>query len=204
MKNGTFQLACGAILFLSTTILLDSCRDANIVAIDSQIVATLIVAPTLPTSPYNYANLVLPNYLTTPPVVGIINTPNNNQITDNGATLGRVLFYDKNLSFNNLVSCASCHKQAFSFSDTATFSSGFLGGNTTRNSMSLLNARYYPNGHFFWDERSASAEAQASRPIVNAVEMGMTMPSLVTRLRSVSYYPTLFQKAYGTTTIDSA
>jgi cytochrome c peroxidase len=137
-------------------------------------------------------------------VNGQNNTPANNAITNHGATLGRVLFYDVNLSANNTKSCASCHRQANAFSDPTAFSTGFQGGLTARNSMSLLNARYYPNGRFFWDERASSAEAQASRPIVHPVEMGMTMPALVTKLQHISYYPQLFQNAYGTSTIDSA
>ena len=160
--------------------------------------------PVLPATLFNYAAQVLPAYLTSPQVAGQNNTPPNNPITDQGATLGRVLFYDKSLSLNNTTSCASCHQQANSFSDPARFSRGFAGGLTTRNSMSLINARYYPNGRFFWDERSVSAEAQASQPIVHPVEMGMTMPSAVAKLRTLNYYPGLFQNAYGTPTIDSA
>ncbi len=160
--------------------------------------------PILPATPYNYANIALPNYLTTPQINGQNNTPASNPITNAGATLGRVLFYDPNLSANNTIKCASCHRQANSFSDPNQFSLGFAGGFTTRNSMSLLNARFYPNGHFFWDERAASAEAQASGPIKNPVEMGMTMPGLVTKLQGVSFYPALFQAAFGTPGIDSS
>lgn len=163
----------------------------------------LIGYPVLPLVPYNYANLPLPAYLNSPQVNGQKNAPANNLVTDLGATLGRVLFYDKNLSANNSIACASCHKQAFAFSDPAQFSTGFNGGKTGRNSMSLINAAYYPNGHFFWDERAASAEAQASGPIKNAVEMGMTMPSLVAKLQGLPYYPGLFKQAYGTPGIDS-
>lgn len=170
----------------------------------SEIAAEERATPNLPPSPYNYANITLPAYLTTPPIAGQNNTPASNPITNHGATLGRVLFYDPALSANNTKSCASCHRQANAFTDPARFSTGFSGGLTTRNSMSLLNARYYPNGRFFWDERAASAEAQASRPIVHPVEMGMTMPALVTKLRGISYYPQLFQNAFGTPTVDSA
>jgi cytochrome c peroxidase len=187
----------------SLSILLASCKKEDATNSVSNASATDRSAPTLPTNPYNYANLPLPAYLTGPNINGQINTPPNNQITDYGATLGRVLFYDKNLSANNTISCASCHQQAFSFSDPAVLSTGFNGGHTTRNAMSLLNAKYYPDGHFFWDERAASAEAQASRPIVNPVEMGMTMPGVVTKIQGLSYYPTLFKKAFGTSGIDS-
>jgi cytochrome c peroxidase len=176
---------------------------ASLTADDTQRMVTELV-PELPTTPYNYANIQLPAYLSAGPILGQINTPANNQITDNGATLGRVLFYDKKLSLNNTVACASCHHQENGFSDSKKFSTGFAGGSTDRNSMSLLNARYYPNGRFFWDERAVNAEAQATMPIVHPVEMGMTMKALVTKLQGVSYYPSLFQKAFGTTTIDSS
>src|SRR6185503_10837961 len=110
----------------------------------------------LPATPYNYSNPALPAYLQTPNIQGQINTPANNPITDWGATLGRVLFYDKNLSVNNTIACASCHKQATAFSDLNAKSNGFNGGLTGRNSMPLTDAKYYPNGHFFWDQRAAT------------------------------------------------
>lgn len=161
-------------------------------------------APNLPATLLNYANIPLPAYLNTPQIRNQINTPPNNPITDAGATLGRVLFYDKSLSANNTVSCASCHQQNHAFSDPARFSRGFSGGLTTRNSMSLVNARYYNNGRFFWDERAASLEAQASQPIVHPVEMGMSIPGVVAKLRTLDYYPALFQGAFQSPTIDSA
>jgi cytochrome c peroxidase len=163
----------------------------------------LVQNPNLPSTPYNYANPSLPNYLQTPPIQGQDNTPANNQITDAGATLGRVLFYDKNLSYNNTTSCASCHLQTNGFSDVSTLSKGFAGGNTGRNSMGLINARYYPGGKFFWDERASSAEDQALKPIQDHVEMGMNLDSLINKLNSIGYYPALFQNAFGDKTINS-
>jgi len=65
-----------------------------------------------------------------------------NAITDKTATLGRVLFYDKNLSINNTIACASCHKQEFAFGDTATTSLGVENGRAIRHSMRLINTRY--------------------------------------------------------------
>jgi cytochrome c peroxidase len=159
--------------------------------------------PTLPDVVFNYANPDLPAYLTTPPVNGQDNTPANNQVTDAGATLGRVLFYDKNLSANNTVACASCHDQANSFTDPEQFSIGFEGGATPRNSMSLLNARYYPNGQFFWDERAATLEDQTLMPIQDHIEMGMELDDLVAKLEMIEYYPELFEVAFGDDAIDS-
>lgn len=158
----------------------------------------------LPATPFNYANPSMPAYLTAPPIQGQINTPAGNQITDNGATLGRVLFYDKNLSINNTIACASCHKQTNAFSDPVAKSTGFNGGFTGRNSMSLIDAKYYPNGRFFWDQRAATLEDQVLTPIQDLVEMGMTLPALETKLKALAYYPTLFTKAFGDATITSS
>ena len=157
----------------------------------------------LPATPFNYANITLPGYLNTPNITGQINTPGNNPITDNGATLGRVLFYDKNLSVNNSIACASCHQQSKAFSDNAVKSLGFNNGQTGRHSMGLTMAKYYPNGRFFWDQRAVTLEDQVLRPIQDAVEMGMTLGALVTKLKSLAYYPPLFQKAFGDENITS-
>jgi len=153
--------------------------------------------PALPVTPYNYANVTLPPYFNAPPINGQDNTPGNNQVTNAGATLGRVLFYDKHLSANNTVACASCHKQSEGFSDNAVFSTGFEGGLTGRNSMGLANAMYYTNGHFFWDERAASLEAQVLMPIQDGTEMGMNLTDLVNKLSEVEYYEDLFTDVYG-------
>lgn len=157
----------------------------------------------LPATPFNYANIAQPAYLNTPNILGQINTPAANPITDNGATLGRVLFYDKSLSINNTIACASCHKQATAFADPLAKSKGFNGGLTGRNSMGLTDAKYYPNGRFFWDQRAATLEDQTLMPIQDLVEMGMTLPELETKLRTLAYYPPLFTKAFGDNTINS-
>lgn len=157
----------------------------------------------LPAAPYNYANPTLPVYLTNPAINGQINTPGNNPVTDDGATLGRVLFYDKNLSANNTVACASCHKQSLGFTDNQVKSLGFNGGQTGRHSMGLTDAKYYPNGRFFWDQRAVTLEDQVLRPVQDAVEMGMTLTALVTKLKTKDYYPPLFKKAFGDENISS-
>ncbi len=152
----------------------------------------------IPESPFNYTNLQLPFYFTGPGVAPNDNTPvNTNPTTNDGATLGRVLFYDKNLSLNNTIACASCHKQENSFTDPNTFSTGFNNGKTTRSSMTIVNSRYYSNGKFFWDERAVTLEDQTLMPIQHPVEMGMTLDSLEKRLAEKDYYKVLFSKAFG-------
>lgn len=152
---------------------------------------------------FNYANQNVPNYITKD------NTPGTNPLDNKVATLGRVLFYDKNLSDNNTISCASCHQQAFAFGDPLTTSVGLDGGNTGRHSMRLINSRFSNEGKFFWDERAASLEDQVTQPIQDHVEMGFSgtngdpdFSDLVTKLSSITYYQTLFEYAFGDTTIN--
>lgn len=160
--------------------------------------ANPLAALNLPATPYNYANLPLPFYLDT---LQADNTPPNNPITDDGATLGRVLFFDRALSINNTVACASCHQADKALSDPRVLSIGHGGGQTGRHSMSLVNSRYYANRRFFWDERAATLEAQVLLPIQDTVEMGLTLDQLVARVRGQVYYPTLFTKAFGDTAV---
>jgi len=157
----------------------------------------------LPATPFNYANVQLPGFFLNNDLQREDNTPNNNPITDNGATLGRVLFYDKKMSANNTVSCASCHQQENGFSDPNVLSVGFEGGLTGRNSMGLANARYYQNGRFFWDERANTLEDQVLMPIQDHVEMGMTLGELETKLAAEDYYASLFTTAFGDTEVTS-
>ena len=162
-----------------------------------------VSVPTLPSTPYEYANVALPAHFNDAAIVSADNTPITNPITNEGAALGRVLFYDPLLSANDTISCSSCHRQEFGFSDPAPVSTGFAGGTTDRNSMGLANGRYYQNGKFFWDERAATMEAQALMPIEDPIEMGMTLAALEVKLAATSYYPNLFEDAFGDSAITS-
>lgn len=178
MNKGT-SIAFATLLLMLLTI--SSCSDTeqNDPADESKL--------TLPEAPFDYARLDLPNHFTTDvpgqvlptSINGTDNIPADNPITDNGATLGRVLLNDKSLSANSTISCASCHKQEQGFSDEAILSVGFDGGTTGRHSMTLNNARYYQRGRFFWDERAATLEEQVLMPFQDPVEMGMTLEQLV-------------------------
>jgi cytochrome c peroxidase len=145
----------------------------------------------------NYANQAVPRYITR-------NNTGQNAIQDRTATLGRVLFYDTNLSVDNSLSCASCHKQEFAFSDTAVASKGVLGGVTVRHSMRLINARFAQESKFFWDERAASLETQTTMPIQDHLEMGFSgqngranMAALLKKVAAIPYYKELFTWTYG-------
>jgi cytochrome c peroxidase len=157
-----------------------------------------------PNNLLNYANQGKPAYI-------VKENTGGNPITNTKATLGRVLFYDKNLSIDNTVSCASCHKQEFAFSDTAIASKGVQGGTTGRHSMRLVNARFGIEAKFFWDERAATLEQQTTRPIQDHAEMGFSgqsgrpgLSSLLTKLQGINYYNELFKFVYGDINVTEA
>jgi len=152
----------------------------------------------------NYANQAKPAYI-------LKDNSRNNPITNSKATLGRVLFYDKNLSTNNTISCGSCHKQNLAFSDIAPVSDGVEGGKTVRHSMRLINSRFARETKFFWNERALTLELQTTMPIQDHLEMGFSglsgrgnMISLLAKLSKINYYKELFRFVYGDTTVTEA
>ena len=166
-----------------------------------------VAVPMLPARTYRYTNAKLPSHLRESELRELDNTPADNPLTAAGATLGRVLFYDTQLSVNNTIACASCHLQQHAFSDPRRFSIGFEGGRTGRNSMGLVNLRFsnLKGSHpgFFWDERAATLEDQTLMPIQDPVEMGMELADLEAKLQQLPYYPMLFEAAFGTTKVTS-
>ena len=134
-----------------------------------------------------------------------------NTISNAKATIGRVLFYDKNLSINNTISCASCHKQEFAFSDPEIVSKGVEGGLTQRHSMRLVNSRFAVERKFFWDERAASLEIQTTQPIQDHAEMGFSgqngrpgLNTLLSKLQGIAYYNELFKFVYNDLNVTEA
>ena len=155
----------------------------------------------LPETPFHYAGIDLPAHFKTQAARRFDNTSSDNPLTDNGATLGRALFYDTRLSVNNTIACGSCHEQKRAFSDPKRVSKGFEGQLGDRNAMSLVNLRYHPRGRFFWDERARSLEQQVLMPIQSKVELGQDLNRLVEILSRDGRYPELFRKAFGDSAI---
>ena len=121
------------------------------------------------------------------------------------------MFYDKNLSIDNSISCGSCHKQQFAFSDTAIASKGVVGGFTGRHSMRLVNSRFATEIKFFWDERAANLEQQTTQPVKDHAEMGFSglsgrpgIAALLTKLQAIGYYNELFKFVYGDINVTEA
>jgi cytochrome c peroxidase len=151
----------------------------------------------LPETPDRYSDIDLPAHFQTPVARRFDNTPADNPVTDAGATLGRVLFYDTRLSANNTVSCGSCHVQKNAFVDPNRFSKGFEGKPTDRHAMSLVNLRHYTRGRFFWDERGRTLEEAVLVPVQSKAEMGQDLTRLTEVLAEDQHYPGLFKEAFG-------
>jgi len=159
---------------------------------------TQMMAPKLPEIPFDYvsASSNAPDWFVD------YRGPINNQLTNDGATLGRVLFYDKTLSRNNTVSCGSCHRAQNGFSDFKPFSVGFDFGMTARNAMPITNASQQTQ--YFWDCRVKSLEDMVLKPVQNHIEMGMEDSTfLIQKLNKVYFYAPLFEKAFGSPEITS-
>lgn len=163
--------------------------------------ARIPAVPVLPASPYIYGE-PLPGHLAG--LGALDSTPEHNKLTNAGATLGRVLFFDRQLSRNGLVACASCHTQAVGFDDPTRFSIGFAGRITRRSAMTLTNARFNPQGRYFRDQRALALEAQVLEPFADLVEMGLERGELVARVSSRRFYQPLFEAAFGNREVSEA
>jgi cytochrome c peroxidase len=145
----------------------------------------------------NYEGQTAPNFITKLNEGG-------NPISDAGATLGRVLFYDTALSIDDTISCSSCHTQSMGFGDADIVSTGVEGGVTGRHSMRLINTQFADETNFFWDERADSHEAQETQPLTDPNEHGFSgengradFAALVTKLEALEYYEELFTFTFG-------
>lgn len=164
------KISLSALAVLMITLVILSCKKPNLNADENGAHSS---SPTLPATPYDYKV----------------------SFNDHLAALGRVLFYDKNLSLNNSVSCASCHQQARAFCDNQQFSTGVEDMKTERNTPSI----FAKQSRVFWDGRASSMSDLALRPVKNHVEMKFEdLQALSAKLASLNYYPDLFKKAFPT------
>ncbi len=127
--------------------------------------------------------------------------PEDNPLTVEGVKLGRMLFYETALSGDGTQSCASCHRQANAFSDTAKLSTGIRGMQGKRQAMAVFNMLWNKN-EFFWDGRAHLLRDQAILPIQDALEMDETLPNVVSKLSAMTTYTDQFSKAFGSSEIN--
>jgi len=128
--------------------------------------------------------------------------PPENPVTTEKVELGRRLYFDKRLSSDGTVACATCHDPAKGFADGRRVAEGVGQQKGARNSPTVLNAVF--NEFQFWDGRAATLEEQAKLPLINPIEMGLKdWPEVEAKVRAVPEYQAAFQKLNGrTATID--
>lgn len=119
------------------------------------------------------------------------------QLTDlkTSADLGNRLFFDKILSSDKSISCASCHKPEFAYADTVALSMGVNGKRAGRNTPTAMNMAN--RNAFFWDGRAATLEEQALGPIENPNEMNLPISEAIIRLNKSEFYLSAFQKIFN-------
>lgn len=156
----------------TAVILLFSCRKN-----EADLATSPLAYPKLPSTPYNY----------------LVNS-------DELATLGRVLFYERALSLNNSVSCGSCHRQENAFADNKRFSRGLHNTLTPRNTPAIVTDITSFNGpnKRFWDGRAANMDTAVLMPVANSAEMHIfNFNDLPRKLSQLGYYQQLFADAFG-------
>jgi len=128
--------------------------------------------------------------------------PEDNVLTKEGVALGRMLFYEKALSKDGSMACASCHKQENAFTDTNKFSIGVEGLPGKRQAMAIFNMAWNDNA-FFWDGRAKLLRDQALMPIQDHLEMNETLENVVQKLNDKPEYINAFNKAFDSEEISS-
>jgi cytochrome c peroxidase len=122
--------------------------------------------------------------------------PADNPYSVEKAALGRLIYFDKRLSADSTVACASCHAPQFAFTDGQPVATGVRGQKGGRSAPTVINSAY--NAVQFWDGRAPTLEEQAKGPIANPIEMANSHEEVVRRLAAIPGYRDRFQAAFGT------
>lgn len=121
--------------------------------------------------------------------------PEDNPQTAEKIALGKMLYFDKRLSKDGTISCATCHDPEAAWTEHRATSEGIDGQIGGANSPTVINAAYAKKQ--FWDGRAESLEEQALGPIANPIEMGHDLDVLVKELAQIPEYKDAFQKVFG-------
>lgn len=122
-------------------------------------------------------------------------TASDNPFTAKAASLGKILFFDTRFSSDGAVSCASCHLPDKAFTTALRRAQGVRGQLGHRNAPTILNTAH--QARLMWDGRFQLLEGQASFPVSDPGEMGLSDQELTRRLNAIPGYVRLFQETYG-------
>ena len=127
--------------------------------------------------------------------VGDAPSPKENPATKERVELGHMLFFDRRLSGDGTMNCATCHMPDMGFSDGLPIALNYPTTRNWRNSPTLINTAFMK--FLFHDGRAASLEEQALFPVMSAFEMNQNLDFVVEEIRIVPEYVGMFEKAFG-------
>lgn len=153
------------------------------------------------TDPKNHAELEVELPLGLRAGAGQVKGLKDNPLTRAKIELGRQLYFDKRLSVDATISCASCHSPGEGYAAHTQFGVGVREQQGGRNSPVSYNRIL--SDKQFWDGRAASLEEQAKGPIANPIEMANTHDACVATLQKIEGYQLQFEKIFGSVTIDN-
>lgn len=143
-----------------------------------------------------YSQVAPQDWLGVPSYFPTFPTTSTNPMTQAGVALGEKLFFDKRLSGNNQISCATCHQPQLSFTEGSALSTkGISGKPLLRHVPPIINLAWSTNG-LFWDGGSTNLESQAFAPLAHEDEMYQDLEELVAELNESENYQQLFQDAF--------
>ena len=121
--------------------------------------------------------------------------PKDNPLTEAKIELGKKLFFEKLLSRDSSISCASCHNPKYAFTDGLVKAKGIKDREVTRNTPTLTNIAY--NTSFLRDGVNPSLEAQVIVPIHEKNEFDFHILLAAERLKKKKGYVDLSLAAFG-------
>ena len=127
--------------------------------------------------------------------------PENNPYSSEKAQLGRLLYFDKRLSADGKIACATCHQVQRAFTDNLPVSEGIHGRKGTRRAPTIINSAY--SSAYFWDGRAKSLEDQSKGPLANTNEMALdpiakkAHKECEDRIYHIEGYKKLFKQVFG-------
>ena len=129
-----------------------------------------------------------------------IEWPKANKYSAAKVELGKYLYFDKRISADGTISCATCHDPKYAYTDGAPVSTGIKGQKGGRSAPTVINRAF--SLVQFWDGRAATLEEQAKGPMANPIEMGNTHEAVVSSVQKIAGYKPLFGKAFGSEEIN--
>ncbi len=121
--------------------------------------------------------------------------PADNPMTEEKVELGKMLYFDKRLSKDGTLSCATCHIPEHGYAEPHEVSTGIKNQQGPINSPPVINAAYATS--MFWDGRMKTLEEQAAGPVENPIEMGHDMAIVAKDLNTIPEYQKRFKDVFG-------